>query len=122
MHAQREKERNGRTDLSEIKPLRQILPRRFVARSVFVGHKQVAEINVKVRLVGADVGERLLIHCRAGVLIQMHVRRHGKSKTAASRTRGVERKLWAVCELRCASGKRMKLIEVFRVSLQRADY
>ena len=55
MHAEREKQ--WRTNLAEIKPLREILPRGLVARGVLVGHEQVAEINVEIRCVGADVGE-----------------------------------------------------------------
>ena len=121
MRAKSEEQRRGSANLSEIKPLRQILSRRLVARRVLVGHEEVAEINVKIRLVGADVGERLEINFRAGMLVQMRIRCHGEGETAARRTRGVKGKFRAVGELRRARKSRAKLVKVICISLQRAD-
>lgn len=90
VHAERQKQR--RAELVQIIPLREILPPGLVARGVFVGHEEIAEINVKIRRVGADVCERLLINFRAGVFIQMHVRRHGEGERAARCARGMKLK------------------------------
>ena len=97
--------------------MRQVLSRRLVARGVLVGHEQVAEINVKIRRVGTDVGECLQINFRAGVLVQMRVRRHGEGKAAARGTRGVEGKFRAVGESTAAGAVQVKMVKIFRVRL-----
>ena len=88
--AQREKDRHGTTDLPEIVALRQILPGRLVAGGMLVGHEEVAEIDVEIGLVGPDVGQSPAIHVRAGVLIQMRIRRQGEGEAAARRPRRVK--------------------------------
>ena len=118
MGAQREKDRSGTPDLSEIVALRQILPGRLVAAGVLVGHKEVAEVNVKIGFVGADVGQRLAIHIRAGMLIQVRIGRHGEGEGAARRARGVKRVFRAVGELPCAGSAPAELVVVTGVGLQ----
>ena len=63
---------------------------RFIPIGMLVGHEKIAEIEVKVGLIGQDIGERSLIHGRAGVFIQMDICREGEAKSATRWSSGVE--------------------------------
>ena len=88
-----------RSNLIEIKALREILPRCFLTRGVFIGHEQVAEINVEIRRIGVNVGECLLINFSAGMFIEVHIGGHGESERAARCAGGVERRFRRIREL-----------------------
>ena len=90
MCAQGEKDRRGRADLPEIVTLCQILFGSLVAATVLVGHEKVAEIDVEIRLVRPDIGQRLAINIGAGVFVEVRIGSQRKGEAAAGRSRGVK--------------------------------
>ena len=90
MIAEHEENRRAVPKEAEVKPLREILRRGEFEVGVFVGHERVAEVEVKVRLRGERVGERLFVNLRLGREVEMRVRLHGERERAAHRARRVK--------------------------------
>ena len=97
--------------------LRQILSGGLIAAGVLVGHEEVAKVDVKIGFVGPDIGQRLEIHIRAGMLVQVRIRRQGEGEAATRRARSVESVFWAAGELSGAGRTRAKLVVVTGVGL-----
>ena len=87
---QGEQHRDAVADAAEVIPLRCVVPRRRIAIGVLVGHEQVAEVEVEIGAVGADIRQCALVNSGTGVLVEVRVGGEREGERGAGRAGGVE--------------------------------